>query len=212
MIAIYIILIILVLILGLILIPIRVKIDYAEKERKDLKVLNKIEIYIFYFIKIKKIELKNKKEIENKNGNYKIDAIYKLLSTYIEYLKKEKQLITSKDIKKLLNSIYYEKLNIDVGINLQNPIVNAYLITIINIVLNLFIMKNQSKMKLKNTSYSTYISNNIFNLKLNCIIRFRVANTIITIIKIIVKLRKVEKKYGEKSSNRLTYGNSYDIN
>lgn len=206
------IIVILTLIIGLFFIPIRVKIDYVEKERKDLKVLNKIEIYIFYFLKIKTVKLKNKKEIENKKGSYKIDAIYKLVSTYIEYSKKEKEIINTKDLKKLINSIYYEKLNIDVGINLKDPIINAYLITIINILLNLFIIKNQSKIKLKNLDYSTYISNNIFNLKLNCIIRFRVANTIITIIKVIVKLRKVEKKYGEKSSNRLTYGNSYDIN
>lgn len=206
------IIVILTLIIGLFFIPIRVKIDYVEKERKDLKVLNKIEIYIFYFLKIKTVKLKNKKEIENKKGSYKIDAIYKLVSTYIEYSNKEKEIINTKDLKKLINSIYYEKLNIDVGINLKDPIINAYLITIINILLNLFIIKNQSKIKLKNLDYSTYISNNIFNLKLNCIIRFRVANTIITIIKVIVKLRKVEKKYGEKSSNRLTYGNSYDIN
>lgn len=206
------IIIILTLIMGVFFIPIRVKIDYAEKERKDLKILNKIEIYIFYFIKVKTIELKNKKEIENKKGSYKVDAIYKLVSTYIEYSKKEKEIINTKDLKKIINSIYYEKINIDIGINLKDPIINAYLITVINILLNLFIIKKQNKMKLKNVSYATYISNNIFNLKLNCIIRFRVANTIITIIKIIVKLREVERKYGEKSSNRLANGNSYDIN
>lgn len=206
------IIIILTLIMGVFFIPIRVKIDYAEKERKDLKILNKIEIYIFYFIKIKTIELKNKKEIENKKGSYKVDAIFKLVSTYIEYSKKEKEIINTKDLKKIINSIYYEKINIDIGINLKDPIINAYLITAINILLNLFIIKKQNKMKIKNVSYATYISNNIFNLKLNCIIRFRVANTIITIIKIIVRLREVEKKYGEKSSNRLANGNSYDIN
>lgn len=206
------IIIILTLIMGVFFIPIRVKIDYAEKERKDLKILNKIEIYIFYFIKIKTIELKNKKEIENKKGSYKVDAIFKLVSTYIEYSKKEKEIINTKDLKKIINSIYYEKINIDLGINLKDPIINAYLITAINILLNLFIIKKQNKMKIKNVSYATYISNNIFNLKLNCIIRFRVANTIITIIKIIVRLREVEKKYGEKSSNRLANGNSYDIN
>lgn len=206
------IIIILTLIMGVFFIPIRVKIDYAEKERKDLKILNKIEIYIFYFIKIKTIELKNKKEIENKKGSYKVDAIFKLVSTYIEYSKKEKEIINTKDLKKIINSIYYEKINIDIGINLKDPIINAYLITAINILLNLFIIKKQNKMKLENVSYATYISNNIFNLKLNCIIRFRVANTIITIIKIIVRLREVERKYGEKSSNRLANGNSYDIN
>ncbi len=206
------IIIILTLIMGVFFIPIRVKIDYVEKERKDLKILNKIEIYIFYFIKIKTIELKNKKEIENKKGSYKVDAIFKLVSTYIEYSKKEKEIINTKDLKKIINSIYYEKINIDIGINLKDPIINAYLITAINILLNLFIIKKQNKMKIKNVSYATYISNNIFNLKLNCIIRFRVANTIITIIKIIVRLREVEKKYGEKSSNRLANGNSYDIN
>lgn len=206
------IIIILTLIMGVFFIPIRVKIDYAEKERKDLKILNKIEIYIFYFIKIKTIELKNKKEIENKKGSYKVDAIFKLVGTYIEYSKKEKEIINTKDLKKIINSIYYEKINIDIGINLKDPIINAYLITAINILLNLFIIKKQNKMKLENVSYATYISNNIFNLKLNCIIRFRVANTIITIIKIIVRLREVERKYGEKSSNRLANGNSYDIN
>lgn len=212
MIAIYVILGILLFLFAFLIIPVRVKIRYREQEKRDLKIVNNINIYIFYFIKIKTLKLENKEKIEKKNNSYKVDAIFKVINTYLDYLKKEKAIIKADDITKIIKSIYYEKMDIDVGINLSDPIANAYAITMLNILINILIMKNQDRMNIKNIKYNTYISNNIFNLRLKCIIRFSLANTIITIIKIIIRLSEVKRKHGKESSNRFIDGNSYDVN
>ncbi|MDO4283354.1 MAG: hypothetical protein Q4D02_06905 [Clostridia bacterium] len=204
--------IILILVISIIVIPVRFKIQYREDEKKNLQVKNKIEIYILYFIKIKTVKMKDKSNIDKEDGEYRVNAIYKILNMYLKYLRQQEMIMTKEDLKKIFDSIYIEKMNLKFGINLSNPILNAYVIVLANTIINMFIMKNERKMKLKNIEYSTYVSENIFNLKLNCIIRFHLANTIITIIKMIIRIREVSKKNGKESSNRFSNANSYDIN
>jgi len=198
MIAIYIILIIIILIILSIVFPIRIKIHYNESEKKELKIVNKIEIYIFKIIKVKSIEIKSKNKIEKKKSNYKVNAIYKLINNYVEYIKKEKKIMSKKEFSKIFKSIYYEKMDFDIGINLNNPIINAYIIALSNIFINMFIIKNEKRINLTNMNYSTYISNNIFNLRINAIIRVKLVNIIVVIAKIVMRVMKIKRKEKNK--------------
>lgn len=197
MIAIYIVTFLILAIIVTLLIPIRLKIYYSESERKNLKVKNRIEIYILYFFKIKTIRLENKKKIKSKN--YNINAIYKVINSYMEYYKNQEKMITKKEISDLINNIYYEKMDITLKINLKNPILNSYIISIINIIINIFIIKNQKRMNLKNTRYFTTISDNIFNANITSIVRIKLINIIAIVIKIGV--RAIKLKSNNKKSN-----------
>ena len=118
----------------------------------------------------------------------------------------------SKDIKNFINSIYVKKLKLDLGINLINTILNVYVSTLINVVINMFIANNINRFNLENTRYKTYISGEVYNIKIDSIIHLQLANIIYIIIKIIFKLRKVEKKnVRSKTSNRKFNDDSYDF-
>ncbi len=201
MIVVYFFFLVLLFIVIVMLVPLKVKIKYSEVEDKSLKTDNKIEIYILKIIKIKTINLKSKEKINNKK-KYKIDAIYKLLKNYLTFEKQEKKIVSKKELQKIFNSIYYEKFDIDIGINLENSIINAYLITIINIVINMFILKNEKNISLDNTRYYTYISNNIFNLRMNLIINCNLIVINFIIIKIIYRVIKLNTKKNSKIPKR----------
>lgn len=201
---------ILIVIGAVVCIPIKIKIDYTEEEKKRLDIKNKIEIYILGFIKIKTIHLNQEDKIKKK-GAYQVNATYQLLSNYLGFLKQEELYVEKSTLKKIFHSIFFEHLDISIGLNLQEPILNAYLMALINAVLNIFFAINASNINLKNTNYITYISNDFFHLQVKGIIKFRIVNNIITIIKIVKRIREVKKKNGETTSNRFTYANRYDV-
>lgn len=196
--------IVIIFVILILLVPIRIKTQYGESERENLKIQNKVKIYILYFLKIKTINLKDKKKIENQKGDYKENAIYKLLDMYINYYKMQKQLIKKEEITNLLKKIYYEKMYIEFKINLQNPIVNAYIITFINVIINIFIMISQERMDLKNVHYSTSVSDNIFNLHVDSVIRVRLISIIPLIAQIGVRIIKLKKSKKSKSLSYMT--------
>lgn len=195
---------------SVICIPIKVKIDYTEEEKKKLDIKNKIEIYILGVIKIKTIRLNQEDKIKKK-GTYQINATYQLLSNYFEYLRQEERYVQKNNFKKIFHSIFFEQLDILIGFNLQEPILNAYLMALINGVLNIFFAINTSNINLKNTNYITYVSNDFFHLQVKGIIKFRIVNNIITILKIVKRIREVKKKNGKATSNRFAYANRYDV-
>lgn len=231
-------LIILILILILILIYILLFVFPITIEIKDeiLPTFNKIKKYKSetvkekYYLKIKilgfilifKKDLnKNKKKNED-NKLYKnvsndplemvINSVFNALDKAVTGEKINKVLLNSKDIKTIINSIYVKKIYLDLGINLLQPILNAYILTFINVVINMFIAKNIKKFNLQNTKYKTYISGEVYNIKIDSIIHLQLANIIYIIIKIIFKLRKVEKKNVRyKTSNRKFNDDSYDF-
>ena len=75
----------------------------------------------------------------------------------------------------------------------------------------MYIAKNIEKFNLEKTNYNTYTSNEILNLQIDSIINLKLVNTIIIILKIIFKLRKVEKKNGRTTSNRKFNDDSYEF-
>lgn len=212
----YIILTIVILLIILVLIiPLKVKVDISIKNTKntteeDLNTKNKIEIYILKFIKIKTIDVKQKDKIgENEyNQNIKLKKeknvlsdISKIASNFINYEKRNSLLISKDEIIKLKESMTFEEFFLIFGFNLKDPIINAYVISILNSIINIYISKNVDKFTLENTAYKTYISNKIIDLRFYSIINFKLVNTIIIILKIIIKLRKVVNKNGKTTSN-----------
>ena len=141
-----------------------------------------------------------------------INAIFNALDKLVTSEKINKALLTPKDLRNILNSLYFKKVSLDLGINFLNTILNAYVITVINVIINMFINNNLNKFNLNDTRYKTYISGEVYNIKINSIIDIKLANIIYIIIKIIYKLRKVEKKnVRNKTSNRKFNDDCYDI-
>lgn len=181
-----------------------------------------LKIKILGFILVYKKDLnKNKKKNDDKKL-YKnvsndplemvINSVFNALDKAVTGEKINKALLNSKDIKNFINSIYVKKLKLDLGINLINTILNAYISTLINVAINMFIANNINRFNLENTRYKTYISGEVYNIKIDSIIHLQLANIIYIIIKIIFKLRKVEKKnVRSKTSNRKFNDDSYDF-
>lgn len=217
----YILFVILFFLLFVFLIPLKIEFIYEvdsnlkkEERIEQLNSVNYINFYILNFIKVKQIKRSNEKKskAKGKEINAKVyDIIYNLL---IQYLKKEKideSVICAKDLKKIKKNMYYEKIDLSLGINLNNVILNAYIISFLNAVLNIFFAKNADKINFSKTSYTTFISNKIINIKIDSIIKVKLVNTIGIIIKLIIRYRKVVKKDGRTTSNRKLNVNSYDF-
>lgn len=181
-----------------------------------------LKIKILGFILIFKKDLNKNKKKNDDNKLYKnvsndplemvINSVFNALDKAVTGEKINKALLNSKDIKNFINSIYVKKLKLSLGINLINTILNAYISTLINVVINMFIANNINRFNLKDTKYKTYISGEVYNIKIDSIIHLKLANIIYIIIKIIFKLRKVEKKnVRSKTSNRKFNDDSYDF-
>ena len=177
---------------------------------------------LFKFITVYKVNLNDNKKKKNNEKLYKntsndpvetvVNAIFNALDKSITSQKVNKVLLSHKDLKNILESIYVKKLDLDFGINFINPIVNAYVLTLINVLINMFIAGYIDKFNLENTRYKTYISGEVYNIKIHSIIEAKFANIIYIILKIKFKLRKVEKKnVRNKTSNRKFDDDSYDF-
>lgn len=185
-----------------------------EKYYLKIKILGFILIFKKNLNKNKKKNDDNKlyKNVSNDPLEMVINSVFNALDKAVTGEKINKVLLNSKDIKTIINSIYVKKIYLDLGINLLQPILNAYILTFINVVINMFIAKNIKKFNLQNTKYKTYISGEVYNIKIDSIIHLQLANIIYIIIKIIFKLRKVEKKNVRyKTSNRKFNDDSYDF-
>lgn len=210
------------LILCVLFIPMRLKItyelntDFDKKEKEeDLNTLNNISVYILYYIKVANINAKNVQKAKSSKkitGKVIFDIIYKLILEFLNFQKMNDALLTKKDLKKFSDSIYFEKMHLNLGINFKNILTNVYAISILNALINMYFAKNINKINLEDTRYLTFISNKMFNIKIDSIIRFKLVNTIIVIIKVFFKFRKVVKKNGtRRTSNRKFNDDSYDF-
>ena len=216
MFVIYSIAIIILLLLLILIIPTRIRFKYnistdfnKSKDNEELKTLNYVEIYILYFLKVKKVKIGNTQEAGRKKKI--IGVIYKFLLDFLNFKKIDEVILKKNELKKLGEYIYIEKLDLDIGINLKNILTNVYVIAILNALINMYFAKKINKMNKENVRYETYISNKILNIDLDSIIRFSLVNTIIIIIKIITRVRKVVKEDGKTTSNRKLNDDSYDF-
>lgn len=236
----YVILVILIILFAIFFVPMRINIKYnvAAVPRKNTKKSisqgnnDYILLKILYFLPILKINInkknkdkniklqeKDKKfEIKNSNENYVLNTLYSLFMELLGNSKMKKSLIKMSEIAKINKTIYYEKFNLKLGINLDEPITNSFLMASLNTTLCMYINSNIDHYNMNSLYYSSYISDELYKVNFNGILRFKLADNMGIILKIIsryikikFKNRKVESKNGRKTSNRKSYDDSYDI-
>lgn len=188
----------------------KIKIKYLEenKEANVIENINYISIYIFNIIRVKKIKLDRKVHTDNKSKNKINNTIYMIVKQILKSLKKEEIV---KIVMDILKTIKISRLNMELGINFKDPIINAYLIAVINSILPILLLLNNKNINLNNISYQTFISKKVIYLRINSIIHVSIVKNIISIIKIIFLILKGGIKNGNKTSNRISNDNFNDF-
>lgn len=190
----------------------KIKIKYIEKSDSATVIENDnyIALYLFNIIKIKKIKIERKVHTEDNNkDNRVVNTVFMIIKQILRSLQKEEIV---KIVARILKSIKVKSLNMDLGINLQDSILNAYSIAIINSILPIFLAKHSKNIDLNNISYTTFISKKVINLKIDSIIYVSIVKNITSIIKIIFIILKGGIKNGNKTSNRISNDNFNDFN
>lgn len=194
-------LIIILLLLTFIFLISSVKIEISKLHISNLSntlqisFFSKIGIYLFNKIKL----------IEIKIDDNKIKKLYKSGKISFRDIKNNKQ-INLENLK--LIKINVERLKLIGNIGLENAAYTAYLTTIINSIIPVIMLNNAKNYKEENYIYEVkplYISQNLVNLELNCIITIKIVNIINTIINI---LKKGRVSVNERTSNRRAYAYS----
>lgn len=162
-----------------------------------------IEISLYLFNKIKWIWFRL-------NDN-RIRKMYKKMSLEkidIKKLEQDFKLEDLKELKELQPKVSAFQLEVNLGT--EDAILTSFLIfgisTIISIILS-YTIKEYKKNKYQYKIKPLYINQNIYEVKLNCIIEVKMVH-IINIIYIFIKKRRVDKN--ERTSNRRSYGYSYE--
>lgn len=180
---------------------VKFKINYLEENKNNdlMQTKNYINIYLFG-IKIKEIKLERKIHAP-KTNNKEINTIYMLAKqirnslTYNQIL----DIITG-----LLKTVKVNKLDMDLGINLNDPIYNAYIIALVNALIPLFIVNNNKNINLDNIKYNTFISQKTIFLNIKCELSLSIIRNIFRIFKIIIVLIKQKiKEAKNKSKDRV---------
>ncbi len=175
----------LMLLLFLLILPIRIEFIYGDHEKAWKLYIGMIKIKTFSFGKNKS---KNKKK------------------------QKQKIKLELKNIIEMIKIFDIKKLNLRLGINTGDVILNAYSIVLANTLIHLFLTYKYDRLKKENVFYETYLSNSLYKLEIDCIIQFRLVNTISIILKMLYHDRKVEKENGKnRTSNRFFNAYSNDI-
>lgn len=190
----------------------KIRIKYMEKEETSnmMESDNYIALYLFGIIKIKKIKIERKIHTDNKTGNNKVvNTFFMIAKQIIKSLQLEE---INKIVKNILKTIKVNKLDLNLGINFSDPILNAYAIAIINSVLPIFLISNNRNINLDNIRYNTYISKKVIDLKVDSIISVSIVKNIISILKIVFLIVKGGIKNGNKTSNRISNDNFNDFN
>ncbi len=165
----------------------RVEIAYKEKNKSSelTKKNNYLSIYLFG-IRIKKVEIGKRNNNQNdKKANKKSDLgkeIIKLLNNKDKY----------RIVTKIIKTLKIKKLDMDLGINLDDPIYNAYAISFINAIASLVLASNDTD--LNKIRYTTFISDKTIFLNIDCIISISLFKNIISIFKVILLIIKIKLK------------------
>ena len=180
------------------------KINYIEKNKESnlIETENYINIY-FLGIRVKKIKLERKIHASYKKNNTKTNTIYMILKQIIRSLKYDE--IVNLVIR-IPKTIKIHKLDMDLGINLNDPIYNAYAIAVINAVFPLLIAYNSKSINLDNIKYTTFISDKTLFLNIKCNVSISIIKNIFRIFKVIFALIKLKIKElkKDKTKNSIT--------
>ena len=180
------------------------KINYIEKNKESnlIGTENYINIY-FLGIRVKKIKLERKIHALYKKNNTKTNMIYMILKQIKKSLKYDE--IVNLVIR-IPKTIKIHKLDMDLGINLNDPIYNAYAIAVINAVFPLLIAYNSKSINLDNIKYTTFISDKTLFLNIKCNVSISIIKNIFRIFKVIFALIKLKIKElkKDKTENSIT--------
>ena len=160
-----------------------------------------LSLYLFNKIKWLSIRLNNKKM-------RKMYSKLKLEKIDFKKLEKNFKLEYLKYVSKIKPKISYMELNID--IDTENAVLTSFLVVFISSLISIILPTLAKKYKKDNYKYKVvplYINKNIYEIKFNCIIEVKMVH-IINIIYIFLKKRRVDKN--ERTSNRRSYGYSYE--
>ena len=167
----------------------KIKLKYLEEEKSKSEIENRNQIALYIFgIKVKKIKL-NRKIHGKKNSNKYVDTVYMIAKQILRANTKNKELLQVAN--KIIQTIKIEKLDLNLGLNFQDPILNAYSVAIVNSVLPTILAKQQ--IALNNLQYNTFIANKIIYIDAYVTIQFPIFRNILNIIKIIVIIIKENK-------------------
>ena len=121
-----------------------------------------------------KVKLLENKKVDKKQKENKLKKVFNDKTT----------------IFKLIDKSNIEKFVLSLGFNLNDPIVNSYINASLNSIICMYINLNQKKFNLNRLYYQTYIGENLADLKLECIIKISIADTICVIVKQYFRLLK----------------------
>lgn len=176
----------------------KIKLKYLEEEKSKSEIENRNQIALYILgIKVKKIKL-NRKIHGKKNSNKYVDTIYMIAKQILRATKNEELLKVG---NKIIKTIKIEKLDLNLGLNFQDPILNAYSVAIVNSVLPTILAKQQ--IALNNLQYNTFIANKIIYIDAYVTIQFPIFRNIYNIIQIIIIILK-ENKNKNKNSKKIT--------
>ncbi|MDF2865870.1 MAG: hypothetical protein K0R72_688 [Clostridia bacterium] len=172
-----------------------------------------IDAYIFKYIRIKRFRFNEDelKQIETKSQILAKDEV----ENYLKDVKFSDAKMFIMYIKQLLNKVRFEKIDFRLNINVNDYILNSYIVVIVNTVISMLISKNIEKINTDNLFYVVTSNEKKVKLNLKCIMYGKIADIMFVLIKIVRYAFKLKKrgneKHGKGTSYRKSNGNSNDV-
>ena len=172
-----------------------------------------IDAYILKYIRIKRFKLNKDelKEVQEKAVKVSDDVV----ESYLKDIEYTDVRIFLRNISLFLAKVKFEKIDFKFNINVDDYILNSYIVTFLNTVVAMLISKNITRINTKNLGYIITSNEKEIKLNLKCIMYDKIANIIVVLIKIVYYAFKLKKrgneKDGKRTSNRKSNGNSDDV-
>lgn len=176
-----------------------------NKEKKmKIEFLSYLEFYLFSKIRVFRLKI-------DKDKLKKAALKDKLKKVNFEKLKIDKPLRKEniEAMKKIQIKLREFRLELEIGT--ENVLISSFLVTFFSTIISLFLTKTIKEFNEEDYSFRIkpiYIGENIVKMKFNCILSIKVVH-IIYIIYTYLK-EKGEWKKNERTSNRRSYGYSYE--
>lgn len=169
-----------------------------DKEKKNNEAKVKIQWYAFNKIRIVSIPIKNRQ----------IQKIH--LKQELEKIEMQDIGPTKQEIITLLKEIKLKKLDLDITIGTEDVIITSAIVLLISTGMSFLLPKVIEKYEPEKYKYKilpVYQNENLYKLKLDCIIYVKMVH-IIYILQVILKRKRDGKN--ARTSNRRSYDYSYE--
>lgn len=168
-----------------------------------------IEAYILN-IKVRRYRFNEKqlKKMQQTGENVAKEEV----SNYIKQIEFTDAKLFFKNIREILAKVQFQQIDFRLNINVDDYILNAYIVTFLNTVISMLISKNIKKINNDNLNYEITSNETKTKLYLKCIMYDRMTNIIIVLIRAIKYAKELKKRgndeNGKGTSNRKFNGNS----